>query len=482
MLEKYEEVEKKIAKYYAYKTKHPWRNQFHIEMPFGLVNDPNGLSFYNEKFHIFYQWNPFGCEHKNKHWALVTTADFIHYSKSKIVLKPNDWFDKDGCYSGCGFIKDDVLKLVYTGNVKDENNNRESYQCIATYHKNGSVTKDAILIKKQPDGYTAHFRDPFVFLKNETLYMILGVQTNELKGRALLYKSEDVKEWTFIGELKTSMLDFGYMWECPNMVKVTEEKYAFIFSPQGLKSEKLKFQNIYQSGYVIGALDVTVPSLEHGEFKELDMGFDFYAPQVFTHESKNILIGWIGMPDKDHEYPTANEGWMYALTLPRLLTYKDGVLYQSPLPEIEGLREALSVQDQNVVCDSYALEVPNRSAEILLDLDIEQNDEVSITFDCGQECMILSYDKAKHIVTLDRNQMNLGGRGIRKFELAAQNHLKLQIFIDCSVIEVYYQDGREVTTWMYFPKAEEMKLLIHSESIVRINEFKLWQLKKIQYE
>ena len=29
------------------------------------------------------------------------------------------------------------------------------------------------------------------------------------------------------------------------------------------------------------------------EFKELDMGFDFYAPQVFTHNGKNIMLHFI---------------------------------------------------------------------------------------------------------------------------------------------------------------------------------------------
>jgi beta-fructofuranosidase len=482
MLGQYEELDKKIEKYYAAQHEHPWRNQFHIEMPFGLVNDPNGLSYYNQKFHIFYQWNPFGCEHKNKHWALVTTTDFIHYSKPKIVLKPKDWFDKDGCYSGSGFVKDDAIKLVYTGNVKDKNNNRESYQCIATYHQDGSVTKDAILIKNQPEGYTAHFRDPFVFQINEMFYMILGVQTNNLQGRALLYQSKEFKDWTLVGELKTSMPDFGYMWECPNLVKVSEGKYAFIFSPQGLEAEEVKYQNIYQSGYVIGQLDVTVPALNHNEFKELDMGFDFYAPQVFTHDGRTLLIGWVGMPDKDHEYPTAKDGWLYALTMPRVLEYRDGVLYQRPVRELLGLRGEPALQVKPIVCDHYAVEVPNRSAEILLDLDLRQNDEVLITLACEQEYMTLHYDKVRQIVTIDRNHMKLGGKGVRKFTLDVQNELKLQLFIDRSVIEIYYQDGLEVTTLMYFPKTEVMNFAINSASAVRINELKLWQLSAIQYE
>ena len=116
----YKKIKEQIDEYYQKEDDNIWKNDFHIEMPFGLVNDPNGLSYYNGEFYIFYQWNPFGCEHKNKHWGLVKTKDFINFSKPKIVLKPIDWFDKNGCYSGCGIVKDDKLKLFYTGNVKDE--------------------------------------------------------------------------------------------------------------------------------------------------------------------------------------------------------------------------------------------------------------------------------------------------------------------------------------------------------------------------
>ena len=164
-------------------------------MPFGLVNDPNGLSYYDNKFHIFYQWNPFGCEHKTKHWGLVTTTDFVNFTKPKIILKPEDWFDKNGCYSGCGLVKDDDLKVILYRKCKRGNNERESYQCVATYHKDGTIEKQGVVIEKQPEGYTAHFRDPYIFIEDEIYYMVLGVQNNDLKGKVLIYKSKDAMKW-----------------------------------------------------------------------------------------------------------------------------------------------------------------------------------------------------------------------------------------------------------------------------------------------
>ena len=106
------------------KNNESFRNNYHFQPPFGLINDPNGLSFFNGEYNIFFQWNPFTCEHKFKHWGLIKTKDFINYTIPKVVLAPVDYYDKNGCYSGSAIERNGVLELLYTGNVKDENGNR----------------------------------------------------------------------------------------------------------------------------------------------------------------------------------------------------------------------------------------------------------------------------------------------------------------------------------------------------------------------
>lgn len=480
----YEKVKQDLNNFYSNNDNNIWRNKNHIEMPFGLVNDPNGLSYFNGKYHIFYQWNPFGCEHKTKHWALVKTTDFVNFTKPEIILKPEDWFDKNGCYSGGAYVKDDTLKLFYTGNVKNEKDERESYQCIVDYNKDGSFEKRGPIIPKQPDGYTAHFRDPMIFVNEGIYYMVLGVQRENLTGAALIYKSDDIEKWELVGELETDMKEFGYMWECPNIIKVNDDKYAFLFSPQGLEAEEFKNQNIYQSGYVIGNLDFKVPQLKnHSEFKEIDMGFDFYAPQVFTHNDKNIMIGWVGMPDKDSEYPSGeNGGWMFLLTLPRVLEYKDNVLYQKPLKEVENLREKQIVSVKDLDINEYSLDLDSRNIEIDLELLLEESTFIDFKFIFRDEYINLTYNKENGVCVIDRNNMKLGGKGIRKFKLNVDKTLKLHMFIDNSVIEIYYQEGLETTTLMYFPKFDDFKIEIKSDNKVKMSELNIWNLRGIKYE
>ena len=341
-----------------------WHNKFHLEMPKGLINDPNGLCYHQGKYQIFFQWNPFGCEHKHKHWAYTQTTDFINYTKPQIALAPIDKFDKDGCYSGSARNKNNKLEIIYTANLKDEQNIRYPRQVLVKQNDDGEFIKEKIIIDTVPEGYTTHFRDPYIFAKNNRSFIILGAQRENLTGCALIYEEID-ENWIFRGELKTQLTDFGYMWECPNLFTI-DDKDILVFCPQGLKAQKYQYQNLYQAGYLIGQFNPDTLEFTHGKFHEFDMGFDFYAPQVLVHENRHILIGWVGMPDKLQDYPTIDDGWVHSLTLPRELILKDDKLYQRPIAELNKLNQntTTKINKNKISKDIQALGIALMSASI----------------------------------------------------------------------------------------------------------------------
>ena len=62
-------------------------------------------------------------------------------------------------------------------------------------------------------------------------------------------------------------------------------------------------------------------------FREWDMGFDFYAPQSFeTEDGRRILIGWAGVPDTAQTPPKSfrGNGWQHCLTIPSELICHNG--------------------------------------------------------------------------------------------------------------------------------------------------------------
>lgn len=128
------------------------------------------------------------------------------------------------------------------------------------------------------------------------------------------------------------------MWECPDYFTLEGQEVLSV-SPQGLTRGRVPFPEhlsvriLYPEGRKAGGK----------RFPGMDHGFDFYAPQTFQDgKGRRIIIGWMGMPDADEEYvnPTAqSEGWQHCLTVPREVTYKNGMLYQYPVKELNGLRE-----------------------------------------------------------------------------------------------------------------------------------------------
>lgn len=420
-----------------------WHNKFHLEMPKGLVNDPNGLCYHQGKYQIFFQWNPFGCEHKHKHWTYTQTTDFINYTKPQIALAPVDKFDKDGCYSGSARSKNNKLEIIYTANLKDEQNIRYPRQVLVKQDDDGKFIKEKIIIDTVPKGYTTHFRDPYIFTKNNRSFIILGAQRENLTGCALIYEEID-ENWIFRGELKTQLTDFGYMWECPNLFTI-DDKDILVFCPQGLKAQKYQYQNLYQAGYLIGQFNPDTLEFTHGEFHEFDMGFDFYAPQVLVHENRHILIGWVGMPDKLQDYPTINDGWVHSLTLPRELILKNDKLYQYPISELNKLNQNTITK---INTDKISLSA-NKKLEISIPLKDISSWQGKLKF--NDEYILLTYDKNNSIFTIDRSQLKLGGKGIRQFLVKTQNELNLSIYIDSSIIELYLQDEEYYATFCYYP-------------------------------
>ncbi|GIW49484.1 MAG: hypothetical protein KatS3mg080_0095 [Anoxybacillus sp.] len=125
-------AEEEVKKYASIVESDPNRLRYHLMPPVGLMNDPNGLIYWKGTYHVFYQWMPFQTTHGAKFWGHYTSRDFVHWERQAPALAPSEWFDRNGCYSGSAVDNDGVLTLFYTGNVKDDDGTRHTYQCMAS--------------------------------------------------------------------------------------------------------------------------------------------------------------------------------------------------------------------------------------------------------------------------------------------------------------------------------------------------------------
>lgn len=81
-------------------------------------------------------------------------------------------------------------------------------------------------------GDRAHTRDPKVWLGKGAWYMILGSTLDRTYGELLFYRSENLKEWTYVNR-SVKKEGFGWMWECPDYFEINGNK-VLIISPMGI--------------------------------------------------------------------------------------------------------------------------------------------------------------------------------------------------------------------------------------------------------
>ncbi|MDT8861907.1 sucrose-6-phosphate hydrolase [Alkalihalobacillus sp. MEB130] len=458
----------------------PYRLRYHVMPPVGLLNDPNGFIQVDGVYHLFYQWNPFNTGHGAKFWGHYTTKDLVTWEHHDIALAPSDWFDKNGCYSGSAIEHDGTLYLFYTGNVKDENNNRETYQVMATSKDGYKFTKEGVVINL-PEGYTPHFRDPKVWKHKDHFYLVIGAQSKDLKGKAVLFRSTDLTNWEHLGAFAGAHIgpfrEFGYMWECPDLFELDGQD-VLVFSPQGLEPSGIYYQNLYQAGYVVGTLDYDSVEYNHGDFIELDRGFEFYAPQTTVDEKgRRIMIGWLGMPEeREEDHPTIEHKWIHAMTLPRELKLVNGKLYQRPVEELKELRKdevTYEVVELNEKAQAFQ-GIEGDALEIYLETLDTVTSPIAVHI---RNDVNLVYNPTDKLFKLDRiSYVDHQTVEERFCHISQLNNIR--IFLDISSIEVFINDGEEVFTARFYPNVEEkgISFAAGAEGTERV-KLQAWKIK-----
>lgn len=433
------------------------RPEYHITPEYGFLNDPNGLAQFHGKYHVFYQWLPEVKPQGNKRWRHCESDDLIRWTDQGCGLEPEKWFEKNGCYSGSGVIAKGQYYLFYTGNVKNETGERETYQCVAVSEDGTNFVKEGPVVHL-PEAYTPHFRDPKVWNKNGRWWMIVGAQTKKLKGNIALFVSNDLKEWKWIGNLLDESLDWGYMCECPDLIEMEGQDFLIVSRQKEEGCQAMVFS---------GTMDY-----EQGRFqlrehpgKVLDEGMDFYAPQSFVDESgRCLLFGWLGSGEIDYQMsqPSAKKGWLHSLTLPREIYVQDGELCQKPVEELKDLRK----QKQMIICHDSALMDPKTSC---IELYAEELVGKSISFDIGGVLKI-NYSKATRTFRVLRRRWYTDGYDERTVFLKELEDI--HIFLDNCTGEIFVNKGKIVLTMKaYF--GEDTKIQICSDGQISIQTWSL---------
>ena len=401
----------------------------------------------------------------------------MHWTEQPIALAPSHDYESHGCYSGSGIVHEDAVRFLYTGNVRTPEGGRTPFQLLATVDPDGRVIKHRAnpLLGAIP-GCTAHVRDPKVWSRDGHYWMVLGAQTEDLYGTALLLRSDDLVDWTYLGQVAGGAGDpYGYMWECPDMLHLGGRD-VLIISPQldhGEAASTRRWEDI--SVYAVGTLDVRTPAFtREGDYRRVDAGPDFYAPQTLSDASgRTIMVGWMGMPDHDDQpnlaekHPTVANGWVHCLTVPRELSLDGDQLVQWPVAELTALHGAAVTHAGLMIEPGTAPPVLDGIDGPALDLDLTAevspgaSIQVRLREGSGRP-VVITLDPTTGTATLDRTLLGTGEGGVTTGTFRASSRVESRILLDHSSIEVFVDSGRLAMTARIYPDPADTAVSIHA--------------------
>ena len=467
------------------------RPAFHLSTRTGWMNDPNGFSWYQGKYHLFYQYNPYNSYWGPMHWGHAVSEDLLHWEYLPAALAPDEIYDRDGCFSGGAVtLPDGRQLLMYTGVVNERQPNgghtEVQTQCLAVgdgtdYEK---YENNPVLDEKDlPEGSSRNdFRDPKIWQDEDGTYCcVIGNRAADESGQVLLYTSQDGFRWEFKSILASNHNRIGKMWECPDFFRL-DGKWVILTSPQDMLSQGFEYHNGNGTLCLIGDYDKETGKFIEESDQSIDYGIDFYATQtLLTPDGRRVMIGWMQNWDTCNHRRKHEEAWFGQVSLPRELSIQNGRLCQKPIRELEAMR-CNRVAFENLTFSGNIYPEGLRGRRVDMEIVVRpvegcdmyrkfavrfaQNDQYQTSF---------SYRPGESVLKVDR-KFSGSRRAIihqrRSKVLCKDGVLKLRIILDRFSVEAFINDGEQVMTAVLYTDQEADGIYFSADGTVSIDVVK----------
>ena len=174
-----------------------YRPIYHYVNPEGTLNDPNGLCFWQGRWHLFYQAYP--LEDPRQHWGHAVSDDLIHWRDLPIAIYPNP---EDKCFSGAALAEEDRVIAMYHGTEVGTMVAVSSDPLLLNWDK---VTGESVIPFAKPGEPPLPYNvfDPCIWKKGGAYYALTAGTLNHGPGgkpiRAeFLHRSKDLATWEYL--------------------------------------------------------------------------------------------------------------------------------------------------------------------------------------------------------------------------------------------------------------------------------------------
>lgn len=471
-----------------------YRPLYHFVSPEGNLNDPNGLCFWQGRWHLFYQAYP--PEDTRQHWGHAVSDDLIRWRDLPYAIYPNP---EEKCFSGATLVEKDRVIAMYHGTKVGNMVALASDPLLLNWTK---VAGKAVIPMNETDGSPRPYRvfDPCIWKSGEFYYSLSGgTQPTGPGGKTVplesLFRSRDLAEWEYLhpfveGDRFSLVGDDG---ACP------------YFWPIGGRHILLFFSHNSGGQYLLGDYDAKAEQFTattHGKFNHgpVNPG-GVHAPSA-TPDGKGGVVAVFNMnPAKK------TEGWNQLMTLPMRLTLAGREdLGIEPAGDVVSLRQrAVKVGATPLPAGREIVlkDVAGRALELTAEIDTKdaQAVELCVLRSPGREeyTRVVLYRERGYrskpwsprkerssAVMLDNTfasaQADVSPRlpDVAEVQLDKDEPFKLRVFIDNSVVEVFV-NGRQFLACRVYPGREDsVGVSLRAQgSDAELKSLDAWQMRSI---
>ncbi|MDA0193535.1 MAG: glycoside hydrolase family 32 protein [Bacteroidetes bacterium] len=482
-----------------------WKDQhrprYHLLPPEGFFNDANGALFWKGRYHMFYLARtpiPHPEEPGKERWVAVwdhvSSRDLVHWIYHPPAISPRlDGSMPQGIYSGGAIKNAPQPTLIY--HVPGQGT------CISIAQDEDLINWKELpqnpVIKPHTDEDEYVVFDPAGWYENGKYYALIG-NKNKRPGYegdcTSLFISTDLVNWDYQGPFYKSNREWTLEAEdaaCPDFYPIGDKHMLLMHGHRPYRNITHYYLGTYKDEHFFPE--------QHGRMSWL--GGQLSGPEsLIDDQGRNIFFGWIAESRTGGESlwgydsevdPGKNDlyAWASAVSLPRVMSLtENGDLGIAPAPELEALRfnqrqrnNITIPADGQVTLEQMAGDVMELSVEI----DPGDSEEIGVKVRCspdGSEETLITYNQKKKILKIDFENSTVGdnvayrgfystepseGKDITTQEaplqLVENETLKLRIFIDRSIIEVFANGRQSITQRIYPSKPESNEVRLYNK-------------------
>ena len=449
-----------------------YRPAYHFVSPESQLNDPNGLCFWQGRWHLFYQAyppdefpNPADLAQRRQHWGHAVSDDLIHWRDLPYAIYPGI---EKMCFSGGTVVEPDRVIAYYPGIAAGQMVAVASDPLLLNWEKLDSCPVQS------PTG------DSCIWKEGDTYFGLVGPDR--------LVSSTDLTHWSDLGPFIESNR-FPHGDACPGFV------------PIGDKYLLATFSHSVGGQYLLGDYspqDHKFKPYTHGRFNHgrVSPG-GVHAPSVAADGTGGV-INILNINDGEN-----SKEWDQIMSLAQQLSLgPDHQLRITPVEAVKSLRanhqhisEITLPANQDIVLDS----IKGHTMELIAEIDPQSSrwvqlnvlrspgaeEQTSITFYNFDRKLSVWYE-TPGVISLDGTRSSTHpDTWIRPPEQATLQRspgpLRLRVFLDRSVIEVFVNDTLYLAMRVYPDRSDSTGVSLRAQGREAVlKSLDAWTLKPSQ--